>query len=109
MSLDPEPETPMNILRPSQFAKKLGVSVPTIWRRTQDDPAFPKAIRLSAGISGFVEAECNSYLELKLHESRSKPSKRATVLTASAASVEKRASNRLLSAAKLDPSNGGAK
>ena len=29
MSLDPEPETPMNILRPSQFAKKLGVSART--------------------------------------------------------------------------------
>ena len=99
----------MNILRPSQFAKKLGVSVPTIWRRTQDDPNFPQSVRLSAGISGFIEAECESYIELKLHESRAKPTKRATVLTAAAASIKKRASNRLLSAEERDPSNGGTK
>ena len=85
----------MNILRPSQFAKKLGMSTPTLWRRVKHDKDFPQPVRISPAITGFVEAEGDAYIKLKVNQSRAYPVKRATALTAAAASVKKRASNRL--------------
>ena len=86
----------MNILRPNQFAKKLGYSMPTLWRRARDDPDFPVAVKLSPAMTGFIEAECDAYLELKVAESRAAPTKRPTAAKAAAVSVTKRASRRLL-------------
>jgi predicted DNA-binding transcriptional regulator AlpA len=85
----------MNILRPNQFAKKLGLSMPTLWRRVQQDPDFPVPIKLSTAITGFIESECDTYLELKVAESRANPTKRATAATAAATSVKNRTNNRL--------------
>ena len=90
----------MNILRPTQLAKKLGVSMPTLWRRVQQDPAFPVPIKLSSAMTGFIESECEAYLELKVAESRATPTKRATAKKAAAASVIQRANNRLKEVAK---------
>jgi prophage regulatory protein len=88
----------MNILRPNHFAKKLGMSTPTLWRRVKQDPDFPQPVRISTAITGFVEAEVDAYIELKVSQSRLNPSKRETALTAAAASVKKRAIDRLLDA-----------
>ena len=90
----------MNILRPSQLARKLGVSTPTVWRRVKDDPDFPQPVRISPAVTGFVEAEADAYIELKVSQSRVNPIKRATASTAAAASVKKRAVNRMLEAGK---------
>jgi len=88
----------MNFLRPNHFAKKLGMSTPTLWRRVKQDPDFPQPVRISSAITGFVEAEVDAYIELKVNQSRANPTKRATASTAASASVKKRASNRLLDA-----------
>jgi len=87
----------MNILRPSQFAKKLGISMPTLWRRVQQDPDFPRPIKLSIAITGFIESECETYLKLKVAQSLANPTKRPSSLAAGAANAKKR-SNRLLGA-----------
>ena len=88
----------MNFLRPNHFAKKLGMSTPTLWRRVKQDPDFPQPVRISPAITGFVEAEADAYIELKVNQSRANPNKRTTASTAAAASVKKRANNRLLEA-----------
>lgn len=88
----------MNILRPHQLAKKLGMSLPTVWRRVKQDPHFPQPIKLSSGMTGFVEAEGDAYIELKVVETRANPSKRATTATAAAASVKQRALKRDMTA-----------
>ena len=84
----------MNILRPNQLAKKLGLSMPTLWRRVRDDADFPAPVKLSPSMTGFVEAECDAYLGLKVAASRAVPTKRATALKAGAVSAIKRTNNR---------------
>jgi prophage regulatory protein len=90
----------MNIIRPTQLAKKIGVSMPTLWRRVRDDPDFPVPVKLSAAMTGFIEAECDAYLELKVAASRAAPTKRPTAVKAGAASAIKRANKRLLGVVK---------
>lgn len=99
----------MNILRPRQLAKKFSMSLPTLWRRVKQDPDFPQPVKLSSGITGFIEAEGDAYIELKVNESRANPIKRATASTAAAASVKKRASNRELAVFPQAQSSGPSK
>jgi predicted DNA-binding transcriptional regulator AlpA len=97
----------MNILRPNQLAKKLGLSMPTLWRRVQQDPDFPVPIKLSTAVTGFIESDCETYLELKVAESRANPTKRATAATAAAISVKNRTNNRQRDACHQSSLTGG--
>lgn len=50
----PDQTDPTNkgaLLRPTEVAAYLGVSVATFWRYAKNDPAFPKPIKLSAGVT----------------------------------------------------------
>lgn len=96
----------MTLLRPHQLAKKFGISLATLWRRVKQDPDFPQPVKLSDGITAFIEAEGDAYIELKVNEFRANPIKRATTSTAAAASVKKRASNRELAAFPQAQSSG---
>jgi len=52
-------------VRPSEGAVKLGVSLPTFWRLTKSDPAFPKAAKLSARCTVFDDGELDQYVDAK--------------------------------------------
>jgi prophage regulatory protein len=89
----------MQIIRPKRTAEKCGMALPTLWRKAKDDPDFPKPIKLSESLTGFVEAEVDAYLEKKVRESREQPTKRLTSAGASAASAKSRAAKRATMAA----------
>jgi prophage regulatory protein len=54
-----------DFLRNRDSAKYLGVSEVTLWRLSENDPDFPKKIRITKKCVGFRESELNAYLELK--------------------------------------------
>lgn len=84
------------------------MSLPTVWRRVKQDPHFPQPIKLSSGMTGFVEAEGDAYIEFKVIETRATLSKRATAATAAAASVKKRALKRDMTADRQATSPGSS-
>lgn len=47
------PEEMSKMLRLKQSAEFLGVSEPTLWRLDQNDPTFPKKIRISSRCCGY--------------------------------------------------------
>ena len=53
----------ISLLRVKDVAKKLGMSVPTIWRKTKNDPNFPKPIKVSASITAWKVSEINAWVE----------------------------------------------
>lgn len=93
----------MKIIRPKQTAEKFGMALPTLWAKSKKDPDFPKPIKLSENITGWVEAEVDAYLEKKVRESREQPIKRLTSAGASAASAKSRAEKRAALAARSAP------
>lgn len=80
----------MNILRPKEMAQKFGISSATLWRRVKQDSDFPRPVRLSPGMTGFVESQANDYLDLKIKQSQGTLHTRASAFKAAAASVAKR-------------------
>ncbi len=42
-------------------AAYFALSVPTIWRRAKDDPAFPKAYRVSPGATRWLRSDLERY------------------------------------------------
>ena len=51
------------VLRKTETAKALGVSVTTLWRMAGLDPAFPKARVIGrGGLVGYLESEVTNYL-----------------------------------------------
>jgi len=84
----------MKIIRPRHTADKCGISLPTLWRKSKDDPDFPKPIKLSSALTGFVEEEVNAYLERKVREYREQPTKRETSTQAALVSASNRAARR---------------
>ncbi|REL33753.1 AlpA family phage regulatory protein [Rhodohalobacter sp. SW132] len=50
------------IIRPKTVALKLGISIPTLYRRMKE-PDFPDKIRISKQATGFVESEINEWIE----------------------------------------------
>lgn len=48
------------IIRPKTVANKLGISIPTLYRRMKE-PDFPDKIRLSKQATGFVESEIEDW------------------------------------------------
>lgn len=51
----------MQILRPKDVAKKLSISLATLWRLTHNDD-FPAPIRISKKAVGWNEEDLNGYL-----------------------------------------------
>lgn len=62
----------MNILRDALAAKKLGMARGTLWRLAKEDPDFPKPVKISPKITGWIEAEIDQYIAAKIAESRGK-------------------------------------
>jgi prophage regulatory protein len=80
----------MRILRVGEVAKKIGGSVAWVWRKSKDDPEFPKPVKISPNITGWIETELDEYLTCKVTEHRAAPGKSATVDKAAAISAERR-------------------
>ncbi|MCW2312059.1 helix-turn-helix transcriptional regulator [Rhodoferax antarcticus] len=54
------------ILRYADLEHQLGMNRITIWRRTKNDPTFPRPIRLGGGRTaavGFLAAEVEAWIE----------------------------------------------
>lgn len=83
----------MKILRVPQTADILGTSVPTVWRKAKTEADFPKPVKLSENVTGFVEDEVQAYLERKVAEYRENPTKRAGAFTAAKVSAQVRREN----------------
>ena len=49
-------------LRVKETAAYLGCSVPTVWRKMRDDPAFPKSIKLSERVTVWKLSELESWI-----------------------------------------------
>lgn len=78
----------MKILRDVQVAEKLGMARATVWRKAKDDPDYPKPVRISENITGWLESEIDAYIARKVAEYRDKPSDRGNpVRVPGAASV----------------------
>lgn len=53
------------VLRPKQAAAYIGVSLPTYWRFTKDDPDFPRPFKLGANASAVMRDELDTWLAAK--------------------------------------------
>ncbi len=53
-------------LRLKDAASYLGVSRPTLWRLQQNDPRFPRVIRITSRCCVFRKSDLDAYLESKL-------------------------------------------
>lgn len=60
----------MRICRDIKVAERLGCSRATVWRKAKTDPDFPQPVKFSPGITGWIEAEVDAYLERKVAEAR---------------------------------------
>ncbi len=61
----------MKIIRDVRVAEKIGAkSRATVWRKARADASFPQPVKVSEGITGWVEAEVDSYLERLVAEAR---------------------------------------
>lgn len=60
----------MRILRDKQVADKIGGSRATVWRKAKTEPDFPKPLKISAGITGWLESEVEAYLEQRIAAAR---------------------------------------
>lgn len=52
------------LIRPKELSKKLGVSIPTLYRLMKS-PEFPDRIRISSQAVGFRESEISEWIELR--------------------------------------------
>jgi predicted DNA-binding transcriptional regulator AlpA len=59
----------MNTLRAKSVAKKLDVSISTVWNLTKRDTSFPKPFKLVEGMDTVVwdEADIDQYLFTRKH------------------------------------------
>jgi prophage regulatory protein len=81
----------MHISRPRQAADKLGIGLSTLWYKIKTDPEFPKPLKLSEGVTGFVDSELDAYIESRVAISRGQTEKKQSTQQAGRASAEKRA------------------
>lgn len=85
----------MKIIRDVAVAEKLGTSTTTVWRKSKNEPDFPKPVRLSDAITGWLESEVDDYIARKVRESREQPPrKREVAVKAMAASAAARRAKR---------------
>jgi predicted DNA-binding transcriptional regulator AlpA len=52
----------MRILKRRVARQRGGFSKSTEWRLAKSDPTFPKPVRISAGLSGYLEDEFDAWL-----------------------------------------------
>jgi predicted DNA-binding transcriptional regulator AlpA len=52
----------MQILRRGEARKRGGFSKTTEWRLSHSDPTYPKIVRLSPGLTGYLEHEFDDWL-----------------------------------------------
>lgn len=81
----------MKLITVRQASDKLGMSVPSFYRKTKSEPGFPQIVKISEGMARTVDEEVEAYAEQAVREYRANPSKRASASTAAAASVAVRA------------------
>ncbi|WP_058034286.1 helix-turn-helix transcriptional regulator [Burkholderia pseudomallei] len=62
--------SPIQILRVRAVEKRLGVSRPTIYRWLDNDPTFPRSVKIGSHSVGWVESEINAWLEARIRASR---------------------------------------
>jgi prophage regulatory protein len=61
----------MKIIRDVRVAEKIGCkSRATVWRKAKSDASFPQPVKVSEGITGWIEAEVDAYLERLVAEAR---------------------------------------
>lgn len=58
-------QTNSDMLRLKYSAEYIGVSLPTLWRLGEQDPDFPKKIRITSRCCGYLKSDLDNYLELK--------------------------------------------
>jgi predicted DNA-binding transcriptional regulator AlpA len=54
-----------DFIRIKSTAEHLGISTVTVWRLSENDPDFPKKIRITKRCCGFLKSELDAYLQLK--------------------------------------------
>jgi prophage regulatory protein len=69
-------QAPLTILRRKQVEARTGLSRSTIYekmnrRSTRYDYMFPRPVRLGSDSVGWIEAEINAWIALRIHLSRS--------------------------------------
>lgn len=57
-----EQHTNRRTLRPAQIAKKLGVSLPTVWRYARTDSTFPELFKLTPSVTVGFEDEIDAWV-----------------------------------------------
>ena len=53
------------IMRLKAVAYYLQISLPTLWRLGENDPQFPKKIRINARCVGYRKTDIDQWLEIK--------------------------------------------
>ncbi|VEE09169.1 helix-turn-helix transcriptional regulator [Neisseria animalis] len=66
-----------NLLRVWEVAERLSISTAAVWYKTNPnnrryDPDFPKPIKVSSNVTGWIEQELNNYIEM-LADKRNEP------------------------------------
>jgi predicted DNA-binding transcriptional regulator AlpA len=83
----------MKLIRVGEVSAKLGQSVPKTWSDAASVPEFPQPVKVSSGITAWVEDEVDDYISRKVaafREQSSQVGKRRSVYAAADASVRKR-------------------
>jgi prophage regulatory protein len=76
----------MKVLRVSEVAARLGdAGVSTVWKMAQTDVSFPKPMKVSPKITGWLENEIDAFILKKAAERPEKLTKAATPITAKGA------------------------
>ncbi|MCO5106648.1 MAG: AlpA family phage regulatory protein [Burkholderiaceae bacterium] len=60
----------MRILRVEQVADRIGGSRALVWRKAKEEADFPKPIKVTPGITGWLEHEVDAYIARRVVESR---------------------------------------
>ncbi len=60
-----QPVSPSRAIRLPRVVEITGASRATVWRWSKTDPTFPRPFKLSAGVTGWDEAEIFGWLEAK--------------------------------------------
>jgi predicted DNA-binding transcriptional regulator AlpA len=55
----------LQLLRPKQVCKILGIGRTTLWKLSNEDPDFPPKIHLTPKAIGFKEADLKNWIETK--------------------------------------------
>lgn len=88
----------MKIIRDVRVAEKIGYkSRVTVWRKAKTDSDFPQPVRISAGLTGWIESEVDAYLASKIADSRAVKEPGGTRESRGAKAARKRAEHEVRS------------